>query len=95
MTSSAVNPMRAAARAARPWVMRTALGPPVDPEVKMSRKRSSGAGTGFRPAGVAIEALPVAGAVAEQHPVRVQAEVEAVEQAALRRVGDDQLAVGP
>src|SRR5665213_3412676 len=42
-TSSLVNVTRAAERAARPCVIRTAFGPPVDPEVKMRRNRSSAA----------------------------------------------------
>ena len=36
-TSVEENGTRAAARAARPWVMRTALGRPVEPDVKISR----------------------------------------------------------
>ena len=40
-----MKPIRAAALAARPWVIRTALGPPVEPEVKMRRKSWSGVGS--------------------------------------------------
>jgi hypothetical protein len=36
-TSSELKPTREAARAARPCVIRTALGPPVEPDVKMRR----------------------------------------------------------
>ena len=36
-------------RPIRPWVHRTALGSPVEPDVKMSRKRSSSDGGGTSP----------------------------------------------
>ena len=36
-TSSGWKGMRSAARAARPWDIRTALGVPVDPDVNTSR----------------------------------------------------------
>ena len=63
-----------AARAARPWVNRTALGAPVEPEVKISTSRSSGAGSarmaGARRSPESAERGLVLGRVGDDHAAR-------------------------
>ena len=86
--------------ASRPWVHRTALGSPVVPDVKSSRRRSSGdhrpRATPARPiAGRRrFEAGEVVGVVDAQEAFVGNTEVEAVEERGARLVGHEELAVG-
>ncbi len=76
-TSSGENGTRTADFAARPCENRTALGAPVDPDVKISRYRSSGAGrwVGEGRALVAGQQVLVARRVGLEDPPVVDAEV--------------------
>ena len=89
------------ARAARPWVIRTALGAPVEPDVNNNANSVSGSGAalecrlagpdgfGRRGAGLCPR-----GAVDVEDAVSGEIERDPVEQGPHGVVGDDQLAVG-
>ncbi len=83
-TSSGPNGMRSPMRANRPWVPRTALGVPVEPDVKISTNSVSGPG---RSAGIVAPACRGAAAAPGvgldgEDVVGGDAEVEAVEERA-------------
>ncbi len=95
-TSSAPNGMRSPIRAKRPWVPRTALGAPVEPEVKIRTNKVSGPGSSLGTVASACRAHDVRHASESMvvDPVGADPEVEVVEERTVRRLGDDEHAVG-
>ena len=83
-------------RARRPWVQRTALGIPVDPDVNTSRYRSSSAtsAAGSDEAGRGGQLVGVVVGVHQQHTVGGQRRLDAGQELGVGGGGHQQLAVG-